>query len=168
MSMNDPHSEQFEQVRKLLALKRYEQPPPRYFNTFSEQVIARIQTGDRGLGRWSWLDRLWAALDSKPVLAGSIGLAACALVIGAVVGTDHGSGFVTQQAEPVTMQQGPAIGLSQIVPSTAPVAGRSGLQIAPALNASGAAQGSLFEEIQRDQQQKRPFQSETVVFKFNN
>ena len=157
MSMNDPHTEEFEQLRKLLALKRYEQPHPRYFNTFSQQVLARIQAGERGSERSSWLNRLWAALESKPVLAGSLGLAVCVFLIG---------GFVSIDQDPVHVPQTPTIGLSQIAPPTVQ-APRSGLQAAPALNASGM-QGSLFQEIQEIQRaQQRPI-PETVVFKFNN
>jgi len=39
--METEHHDEFEKVQKLLALKRYEQPPPGYFNGFSTKVIAR-------------------------------------------------------------------------------------------------------------------------------
>jgi hypothetical protein len=88
-------TENFEQLRRLLKLKRYEQPPPRYFNDFSSQVIARIKLGERGehntplMGRvlWEapWLQRIWAAFEAKPALAGAFGLAMCALLITGVI-----------------------------------------------------------------------------------
>ena len=83
-------TENFEQVRRLLKLKRYEQPPPRYFNDFSAQVIDRIKRGERGeenaLAGWvlweaAWLQRIWAAFEAKPVLAGAFGLGICATLI---------------------------------------------------------------------------------------
>ena len=41
-----PEHENFEDLRRLLVLKRYEQPPPRYFNDFSRKIIARIEAGE--------------------------------------------------------------------------------------------------------------------------
>ena len=99
MSMSQD-TENFEQLRRLLKLKRYEQPPPRYFTDFSPQIIARIQRGERGEGRafagrmlWeaAWLHRIWAAIEAKPVLAGAFGVAICATLITGVIrseGTD--------------------------------------------------------------------------------
>jgi hypothetical protein len=93
-------TENFEQLRRLLKLKRYEQPPPRYFNDFSSQVIARIEHGERGDGNalvgrmlWEapWLHRIWAALEAKPLVTGAFGLAICATLITGVIrseGTD--------------------------------------------------------------------------------
>lgn len=81
----NPDSEQFEQLRKLLVLKRHEQPPPGYFNRFSDQVITRIKTGDQSADGASWLRKLWALLETKPMLTGAFGAAVCALVISGIV-----------------------------------------------------------------------------------
>ena len=72
-------TENFDSLRKLLALKRYELPPPGYFHNFSRQVIVRIKAGESGDAAggafWDlgWLQRLWAALEAKPALAGGFG-----------------------------------------------------------------------------------------------
>jgi hypothetical protein len=86
-------SEDFGPLRRLLALKRHEQPPPGYFNHFSGQVIARIKAGERVdehvLDRlfWEapWLQRLLAALEAKPILAGAFGATVCGLLIFGVI-----------------------------------------------------------------------------------
>ena len=85
--------ENFENLRRLLALKRHEQPPPGYFEDFSRGVFLRLQEGEssRAIGwdsvTWEapWLHRLWEALSGKPMLTGAFGVAACALVLGGVL-----------------------------------------------------------------------------------
>src|SRR5262249_41936649 len=76
------------------ALKRHEQPPPGYFHHFSRNVIVRIQAGERALDTTSlerllweapWLQRFWTALEAKPVLAGALGVAACAMVLAGLI-----------------------------------------------------------------------------------
>jgi hypothetical protein len=98
MSMSED-TENFEQLRRLLALKRFEQPPPGYFNNFSRHVILRIEAGERGeevrfLDQFSWdapwLQRIWAALETQPVLAGAFGMALCGFLIAGVVFADNG------------------------------------------------------------------------------
>src|ERR1035441_7941799 len=96
VSMNQD-SENFEQLRRLLALKRHEQPPPGYFNGFSQQVIARIKLGEEGersalfgrlFGEVPWLQRIWAAFEAKPMLAGVFAVAVCGLLITGVIYSD--------------------------------------------------------------------------------
>jgi hypothetical protein len=87
-------TEEFEPLRHLLAAKRYEQPPPGYFTTFSSKVIARVEAGEQGEGalgweerfwRMAWLQRVWSALEAKPVFAGALGVVLCGLVITGIV-----------------------------------------------------------------------------------
>jgi hypothetical protein len=94
----DQNTENFEQLRRLLALKRHEQPPPGYFNNFSQQVVVRIKAGERGDGGefierllWEapWLRRIWAAFEAQPILAGVFGVAVCGLLITGVIYSDR-------------------------------------------------------------------------------
>jgi len=91
MSQDD---QEFGRLQRLLVLKRYEQPPPGYFNGFSRQVIARIKAGEgaretvlqRGLWGATTLQRLWATLEAKPSMAAAFGAIVCgAFVAGAVL-----------------------------------------------------------------------------------
>jgi len=95
--MNNPDPEDFESLRRLLSLKRHEQPPPRYFNDFSSHVIERIRAGEHREDSAAetlsqeapWLLRLWAALEGKPVFAGLFGTAVCALLIFGIVQSEE-------------------------------------------------------------------------------
>lgn len=78
------------QLRRLLALKRHEQPPPGYYHKFSANIVARIRAGDRAddknvlagvLGDSAWLQRVWNFLEGKPLVAGLFGATACAVVL---------------------------------------------------------------------------------------
>ncbi len=92
--MNE-HQPNFESLRRLLALKRHETPPPGYFNNFSGQVMARIRAGEtEAADGWSgrlfasmpWLLGLLQAVETKPVFAGGFATALCALLLfGAVI-----------------------------------------------------------------------------------
>jgi hypothetical protein len=92
MSMS-PEQENFEQLRRLLTLKRHEQPPPGYFDHFSRRVIIRIQAGETGhdgvmaswFGRAEWLRRTWELFEAKPVFAGAFGMAVCGLLFCGII-----------------------------------------------------------------------------------
>jgi hypothetical protein len=93
-----PDSENFDQLRRLMALKRHEVPPPGYFHNFSREVMVRIKAGEMGgeVGStwWvlegSWLRRLWSIFEARPVLAGGFGAAVCGFfVAGALISADN-------------------------------------------------------------------------------
>ncbi len=156
MNMNqDP--QEFEQLRRLLALKRHEVPPPGYFGRFSGEVIARIEAGDRGeeasafverlLWEAPWLQRIWAALEAKPILAGAFGVAVCSLLISGAVY----SGRVEPHAAP-------AMTMTVVEPNNAllgqqsavrPIFGQT-VTMASSTGGIATAQGhlSLFPEMQ--------------------
>src|ERR1043165_5033441 len=77
----------FEQLRKLLALKRHEVPPPGYFHSFSDKVIARLQTPEP-VGKPTWLQLLGLDFDFRPAFLCGAGVAVCALLsVGIIAAT---------------------------------------------------------------------------------
>jgi hypothetical protein len=79
---SDPRA--FEGLRRLLVLKRYEQPPPGYFDRFPGEVIARIQEyeNEASIGLdVPWLRRLWNALEYRAVLPAAFGAAVCSVLV---------------------------------------------------------------------------------------
>lgn len=73
--MPDPQDD-FRDLRRLLALKRYEQPPPGYFQRLPEQILDTIQARRRPKW-WGWLNRLVprGGFELRPALAGTLVLA---------------------------------------------------------------------------------------------
>jgi hypothetical protein len=66
--------EKFEALRKLMALKRHEQPPPEYLSQLSDSIITRIERGEGRLNLW---DRLSANFAMRPALVYAFGLTFC-------------------------------------------------------------------------------------------
>lgn len=92
--------EDFAELRRLLALKRHETPPPGYYNNFSRQVITRIKAGEslpqpafweRWFSSEGFISRCWSAFEAKPALAGSFGLAVCTVLGAALFLNEPGS-----------------------------------------------------------------------------
>ncbi len=93
----DTPPENFENLRRLLALKRHEQPPPGYFDELRAGVTDRLRAGDvapERLGErlsWEipWLSRLLESLSARPAVPGLLGAAACAVVLAGVLYAEH-------------------------------------------------------------------------------
>ena len=81
--MNTP-SDDFQELRRLLALKRHEQPPPRYFNEFSSRVIDRIRTPEV-LPRPTIWQRLGLDFDFKPAMVCAMGVVMSALFLAGII-----------------------------------------------------------------------------------
>jgi hypothetical protein len=86
-------NENFDQLKKLLALKKHELPPPGYFNKLPGEVISRIRAERAGenVGAMQkleaeapWLVRFWKSLEGKPIFAGAFGATICSLVLAAI------------------------------------------------------------------------------------
>jgi len=80
----------FESLRRLLAHKRQELPPPGYFNSFSGQIIARIRAGEaraeqtddeKYFAKAPWLLKLLRAFEFKPAFAGAFASALSLLLV---------------------------------------------------------------------------------------
>lgn len=80
----------FESLRRLLAHKRQETPPPGYFNSFSGQIIARIRAGEAAANKTvtgksalepSWFVKVLQAFEFKPAFAGAFASALSLLLV---------------------------------------------------------------------------------------
>ena len=84
----------FESLRRLLAQKRNETPPPGYFDSFSSQVVARIRAGEAKTGpteaegyfaQAPWLSKILQAFEFKPAFAGAFASALSLLLVFGIV-----------------------------------------------------------------------------------
>jgi len=108
-----PDPQNFEDLQRLLTLKRYEQPPLGYFHHFSRTVISRIQDGETGeseamtlriSGYGSWFQNFWKALERRPALTGALGIIVCGFFISGIALSENGeAAFVTEKSPPLTL-----------------------------------------------------------------
>lgn len=128
MNENQPN---FESLRRLLAFKRHETPPPGYFNNFSRQVITSIRAGETGaeaewfgrlLAGMPWLLKLLQSFETKPVFAGGFATALCALLLlGAVMEQRPEFAAQAMLQPPAQPQQMAPLASATVAPLTEPV-----------------------------------------------
>ncbi|HEY3762617.1 MAG TPA: hypothetical protein VGN23_12800 [Verrucomicrobiae bacterium] len=85
-------NENFESLRRLMALKRHEVPPPGYFHNFSSEVIARIKLGEHRSAEAAetpWFLRLLQIFDAKPAFAGVFASSLCLLLVFGIVNAER-------------------------------------------------------------------------------
>ncbi|HUB87726.1 MAG TPA: hypothetical protein VMB22_07515 [Verrucomicrobiae bacterium] len=82
--MNENEND-FETLRRLLAFKNRETPPPGYFNNFASRVIARIQAGEQEAVSGNWFVRFVQSLELKPAFAGTFAAALCLVLVFGIV-----------------------------------------------------------------------------------
>jgi len=113
--MNQQQDE-FQNLRRLLALKRHEQPPPRYFNEFSSEVIIRIRAGERieQFSIWEafsweapWVQKLWRAVETRPLVAGTFGVAICGFLMAGMLYSEPKPSLVTNGLAGAGVQNAP-------------------------------------------------------------
>jgi hypothetical protein len=141
MNMNE-NENNFDSLRRLLKLKRHENPPPGYFNDFSSRVTARIRSeanaGKGTAGRLAveapWLMKFLQFFEAKPAFAGGFALALCLLLLGGIVFADRSD---VEQSSPVFVDATPTAAVA------APVSVASAAQAAPTLTDSLTQGGGL-------------------------
>ncbi|MGA9449741.1 MAG: hypothetical protein WBW41_00190, partial [Verrucomicrobiia bacterium] len=86
----------FESLRRLLALKRHEIPPPGYFNDFSRQVMSRIRAGETAeseeFAGSSWLLRFLQVFEAKPAFVSAFASSLCLLLLLGIVYAERPDG----------------------------------------------------------------------------
>jgi hypothetical protein len=123
---SEEQSQDFEKLQRLLKLKRYEQPPPRYFNDFSTQVIGhiradtsirRFEKADDLISRSPWLRRLWRKLENQPGLTGALATVVCGVMVAGVFLMEetpaHKINWTAVGDGPVNHEPAPAAGLGE-------------------------------------------------------
>ena len=125
--------EDFSEIRRVLAWKRHETPPPGYFNNFSTKVIARIEAG-----RFTPAEPWWQAL-LRP-LNWQRGLLGANVLIAAGVGIVGVATYHTLRSAPE--EDGVASTLLP-VPIQGVAPGGAALADGPAFRNSGAADGAV-------------------------
>lgn len=104
----------FKDLRRLLALKRHEQPPPGYFSYLPDKVMMRVEQDD--LSEYStWWEWLVRKLDAQPVLAGAYAFAISGLMLlGFKLSQDlqheaNAEGILLTNGDPSAFQPSPAV-----------------------------------------------------------
>jgi hypothetical protein len=148
VTMN-PDPEAFEELRRLLALKRYEQPPPGYFDRFPREVIARIKEQEAAAGLPMFpspmprFQRLWNALEARAVFPTAFGAAVCALLI---VGLTR-SPVAHASAVPISERLEATPNATDSRPVAMPVVERSALEPSRAGVLPGRPSAGMFRDL---------------------
>ncbi len=129
-----PDSDNFEGLQRLLALKRYEQPPPGYFNSFADRVLHRIDSGE-DLETLSWWRHLTAGFALRPALAGAFGLAVAGIYFFGL-GVSHLVDQQTAQTSSPAIEPWPAESVVSALPLPVEAAQPSALRTEDSLMAS--------------------------------
>jgi hypothetical protein len=91
MSPISDNENDFEALRRLLALKRHEVPPPGYFENFSDNIIARIQAGDQARDL-PWLLRFLQAFEARPAYPVAFASSLCMVLLFGIVSVQQSPG----------------------------------------------------------------------------
>jgi hypothetical protein len=166
----NPEQENFNNLRRLLALKRHEVPPPGYFNGFSQQVVLRIRGGERAdagsfrelLWEAPWLQRIWSLIEAKPVIAGVFAAAASGLLIAGMISSEQAPALSPVALSPVIETSSSVSQASVQTPISSTEGAIAQLPGDPQLSSgSQLPGGSLFDELSK-MGPPDPFKPKTV------
>lgn len=87
----------FEALRRLLALKRHEVPPPGYFENFSSKVIGRIRAA-QAVREVPWFQRFIQAFEAKTIYPVGAASALCLLLLFGIVSVEQSPVLVANPA----------------------------------------------------------------------
>lgn len=134
----DPDPTEFAALRRLLALKRHEVPPPGFFDRLPDRIRARVMAEADEAARSWWL-RLRDSLAWRPALAGAVALSAVGMVVWrAAVSQPHGAHLAPIIAQddssffaqvPVPLEPAPSVSLSAAAFEVGPGQEKSSLSL---------------------------------------
>ena len=126
----------FESLRRLLALKRHEIPPPGYFNDFSGAVISRIRAGEANMSaniserlfaEAPWFSKLVQAFEFKPAFAGAFASALFLLLVCGIIFAERPDSAPQPFLEAMTQNSGSAPQLATVSPIALPQTDQTGI-----------------------------------------
>jgi hypothetical protein len=114
--------DELNELQKVLALKRHEQPPTQFFRSLSGNVIERLQTGEAP-AEPTWRQKAGLDFDAKPVLVCATGVGVCGLLLLGLISSQHVElpAVATTQAETSQMPLVPLAHPSPSVPGAAQI-----------------------------------------------
>jgi len=146
----------FQDLKRLLKLKRHEIPPPGFFNDFSAEVISRIRTGESRANETlaerlqdsaPWLVSFLRMFEAKPGVIGAFATSLCLLLIFGVVLAERPDSapqnfLTTASSQPATALASSAASVSAVAPADFASASEGGISIST--NASLQPVATLF------------------------
>jgi hypothetical protein len=124
--------ENFQDLKRLLAVKRHEQPPDHFFEKLSDQIHEGIHT-PRPSPPTSWRQRLRQDLDLRVV---ALGVGICALIVGGTLWAIYGQRPLIRNDAPGEnsgmLSTRPLLPPTAAPPILTPKPGTASVQIQPA------------------------------------
>jgi hypothetical protein len=117
----------FESLRRLLTLKRYEIPPPGYFNNFSGTVISRIRAGETSESVGDWFSKLLQVFEFKPAFAGAFASGLVVLLVFGIVFAERPDSAPQPLLEAMTQNSGSAPQLATVSSVALPQTDQTGI-----------------------------------------